>query len=156
VGGSETLRMIYITGPAHQARLIDRPSLFVGPTVCGSALFPLLILLLPLPPRLYQCSRARASSSGPAYTCVRCCAGEQQAGDNTMRPTRGRDKIGAQTAVSRTPAGTHAFFAHNPLCVYGSASLSPSPSATAAHCYYQDGRRAVHPSATLYLRKSDS
>lgn len=93
-------------------------------------------------PSVHMCAREYAQ----ARVCVRVNAyhqqtpictdvrGERQHGDNTMQPTWDTDKIGTRTAVSRTPAGTHAFFAHNhpARCVYGGLllSLPPPPTTT--------------------------
>jgi len=92
----------------------------------------------PLPPSFPPPSFLRASISVAArahhrqaprvYPCVRCCAGEQQAGDNTMRPTRGRDKIGGPKPLCAENAcwDPRLFCTQPAVCVYGSAPL-PSP-----------------------------
>lgn len=91
-----TLARVHASGPADRSG----PTLFVGPTV--------------LPPHHPGHTCARAHSCWPAWYVRRWCGNGQRATRQQHNAANtGTDKIGIRTAMSRTPAGTHAFFARN-------------------------------------------
>jgi len=131
--GWSILRTVYAR------RLVDRPSLFVGPTVRRISPQPLDLL----PPHLYHYLYVltRNLCSRP-YVRVRACVvnthhhkilqrtalrqtapRRQHNAANTKTPIRSEPKLLCREP--RTPAGTHAFFAHDhPARIYGSVSSS--------------------------------
>lgn len=113
---------VHASGPTD--RSTNRPTLFVGPTVpYTSTLSSITSLSLSLPSsipaRTYVGTCTRAHSRARSHTTGQagmCDGGAAMATANRQQhnaANTGTDKIGIRTAMSRTPAGTHAFFARN-------------------------------------------
>lgn len=138
------LRPVY----THQDRLIDRPTLFVDPTVLPSPFYPSdsffppthrwsvnLCIATYTHTFVVHTTGHRGMDDGGAATATD--NGQRQPGNNTMQPTLGPIRSGSELLCRERPLGSTPFLhaTSRPWCVHISAT-SPCSSTYVARCYY--------------------